>query len=133
MKPKDIHRHKYCLIESIEWYKGMLTVFALALLDEGLILDVLVASLAVEPRTITRDQLAVEEAECTKYGIWDLPLDLIGALCYEKALRVCLNLGATRIYGYFTVCTLLGAFDLDSKQQQLELGETQSTSSGRDG
>lgn len=41
----------------------MLTVFAFALLNERLVLDVLVARLAVEPRATNRDELATEEEE----------------------------------------------------------------------
>lgn len=37
-----------------KWYKSLLTVFAFAFLDECLILDILMAGLAVEPRAVKK-------------------------------------------------------------------------------
>lgn len=97
-----------------------LTVFALALLDERFVFDVIVTRFAIEPRT-ENNKNHVKSISYSKFvkhpDARCLPFDFVGTLCYKKTLGICLNLSTTWINRYFTISSFFGCLDFDSKQK----------------
>lgn len=115
----DIYIYIHIRDTLYKWYKSLLTVFAFAFLDECLILDILMAGLAVKPRAVKeRKRMNIMNQTLVLCELHS-PLDLIGTLCYKESLRVRLYFGTTRINGYLAVGSFLGTLDLNGQQQQL--------------
>jgi hypothetical protein len=94
--------------------KSILTIFAFALLDHVLVLEVLVAALAEEPgpgKKIKRGYLQVINS----------PLDFLCRLRNKKSNRVCRHFGALRVDGDLGVTAPVQRLYFNRQQQQLQL------------
>ena len=109
---------------------GQLTVFALALLDLRLVLDALVARLAVEPRPDGNANIIhfninfLRCIHCPRVEHLYAPFDFLRRLRDEEADGAGGELGAPRVDGDLAVVVAVG-LDLDGEEEQLQLDEAE--------